>query len=417
MYVLEPNRERRLLWLLAFIQFTVIVDFMVMMPLGPQIMGAFAIGPAAFATAVSAYSWCGGLSGLFAATYIDRFDRRRLLLVMYALFVLSNLACALSPNYPTLLVARAFAGITSGVIGSLVMAVISDVIPIERRGTATGIVMTAFSMAAIAGVPMGVLLGAHFGWSAAFYLLVALSIPVWIACNNLVPPLREHLARTPVPVSQALPALWNLATQANHLRAFVLTFAMMAASMLVIPFISPTLVANHGVTPDKLAWIYMAGGTATLFTARLIGRLTDRYSARTMFGIVGVLSTLPILFLTHLPNLSYFAILAFFPVFMVLISGRIIPMQTLLSTVPEPAKRGAFLSLNSATQALGTGCGAWLGGLLLTSTADGRLAGYETIGWIAVGITVFGLIWVQTVKASGTAVKSPAPSGKPATQT
>ncbi len=417
MYVLEPNRERRLLWLLAFTQFTLIMDFMVMMPLGPQIMQAFAIGPAAFATAVSAYSWCGGLSGLFAATYIDRFDRRRLLLVMYALFVLSNLACALAPSYAMLLVARAFAGITSGVIGSLVMAIISDVIPIERRGTATGIVMTAFSMAAIAGVPIGVLLGAHFGWAAAFYLLVALSVPVWVVCRKLVPPLHEHLARTPVPVSQALPALWNLATQANHLRAFALTFAMMAASMLVIPFISPTLVANHGVTPDKLAWIYMAGGTATLFTARLIGRLTDQYGARKMFVVVGLFSTAPILFLTHLPSLPYFAIMAFFPVFMVLISGRIIPMQTLLSTVPTPAKRGAFLSLNSATQALGTGCGAWLGGLLLTNAADGHIAGYETIGWIAVAITVFGLFWVQTVKPDKAPEKSALRGGKPVTQT
>ncbi len=411
MTVLEPARERQLLWLLAFTQFTLIMDFMVMMPLGPQIMEAFSIGPAAFATAVSAYSWCGGLSGLFAATYIDRFDRRRLLLTMYALFVLSNLACALAPNFASLLLARAFAGITSGVIGSLVMAIISDVIPAERRGTATGIVMTSFSMAAVAGVPCGVLLGAHFGWAAAFFLLVLLSVPVWIICRTLVPSLREHLARAPVPISQALPALWNLATQANHLRAFLLTFTMMAASMMIIPFISPTLVANHGVSPDKLAWIYMAGGAATLFTARWIGKLTDRYGARTMFTAVGVLSAAPILFLTHLPNLPYLAILAFFPTFMVLISGRIIPMQALLTTVPEPAKRGAFLSLNSATQSLGTGCGAWLGGLLLANTADGRITGYETNGWIAVAITVFGLFLVYTVRSNNEKPKVPVAGG------
>ena len=174
MLSLNESHERRLLWLLALTQFTIIMDFMVMMPLGPQIMHAFEISPARFATAVSAYSWCSGLSGLLAATYIDRFDRRRLLLAIYALFALSNLGCALAPNFPLLLVARAFAGITGGVLASVVMAIVGDVIPVARRGAATGTIMTAFSLAAIAGVPAGVMLGAHFGWASPFVLLVAL---------------------------------------------------------------------------------------------------------------------------------------------------------------------------------------------------------------------------------------------------
>src|SRR5258707_7201904 len=187
MYALNPTRERGLLWLLALPQFTIIMDFMVMMPLGPQIMHAFVITPAAFATAVSAYSWCSGLSGLFAATYIDRFDRRRLLLTMYALFALSNLACALADSFPLLLAARAFAGITGGVLSSVIMAIVGDVIPVQRRGAATGTIMTAFSLAAIAGVPAGVMLGAHFTWAAPFYLLVVLSLAVWVVGWQLVP--------------------------------------------------------------------------------------------------------------------------------------------------------------------------------------------------------------------------------------
>ena len=398
MYQFEPTRERHLLWLLALTQFTLIMDFMVMMPLGPQIMAAFAIGPAAFATAVSTFSWCAGLSGLFAATYIDRFDRRRLMLFMYALFALSNLACALAPSFAWLLLARAFAGIASGVIGSLVLTIIGDVIPAQRRGAATGTVMTAFSLAAVAGVPAGVLLGAHFGWASSFYLLALLSVLIWAACRKLVPPLREHLVATPTPLSQTLPALWHLGSQPNHLRAFLLTFTMMVSHMMVIPFIAPTLVANHGVRPDQLAWIYMAGGAATFFTSRAIGRLSDRYGKRLMFCVIGAVSIAPILFLTHLPNLSFVAILAFFPIFMVAMSGRMIPMQALLTTVPDPARRGAFMSLNSATQSLGTGCGAWLGGLMLVSTAEGRITGYGTSGWIAVAIAVFGLFWVYALK-------------------
>jgi predicted MFS family arabinose efflux permease len=400
MYSISAKHERRLLWLLALTQFTIIMDFMVMMPLGPQIMHAFAITPAAFATAVSAYSWCSGLSGLFAATYIDRFDRRRLLLTMYALFALSNLACALASSFPLLLAARAFAGITGGVLGSVIMAIVGDVIPVQRRGAATGTIMTAFSLAAIAGVPAGVMLGAHFGWAAPFFLLVALSLLVWTAGRQLVPSLAEHLSRRQPPLAEVLPDLWRLLSNPRHLNAFALTFMMMVAHMLVIPFISPVLVANHGVAPEQLSWLYMAGGAATFFTSRRVGGLADRYGTRRVFRIAAVLAFVPVLFVTHLPNLPFYALVMFFPVFMVLMSGRMVPMQALLTTVPEPARRGAFLSANSALQALGTGCGAWIGGLMLSSSPSGQIIGYGTVGWASVAVALAGVLWVSRVRGA-----------------
>ncbi|WGS52955.1 MFS transporter [Paraburkholderia sp. D15] len=400
MYSLSNRHERHLLWLLALTQFTIIMDFMVMMPLGPQIMHTFAITPAAFATAVSAYSWCSGLSGLFAATYIDRFDRRRLLLTVYALFALSNLACALANSFPLLLAARAFAGLTGGVLGSVIMAIVSDVIPVHRRGAATGTIMTAFSLAAIAGVPAGVMLGAHFNWAAPFFLLVALSLVVWLVGFSQVPSLAQHLSRRPPPLAEVLPDLWRLLSNPRHLNAFALTFMMMVAHMLVIPFISPVLVANHGVRPEQLSWLYMAGGAATFFTSRRVGRLADRHGTRRVFRIFAVLSFLPVLFVTHLPALPFYALVIFFPFFMVLLSGRMVPMQALLTTVPEPSRRGAFLSANSALQALGTGCGAWIGGLMLSNSATGQIEGYGTVGWVAVGIASIGLWWVARVRGA-----------------
>jgi MFS transporter, DHA1 family, inner membrane transport protein len=400
MYSLSTPHERRLLWLLALTQFTLIMDFMIMMPLGPQIMHAFHITPGAFATAVSAYSWCSGLSGLFAATYIDRFDRRKLLLVIYALFAVSNLGCALASSYPLLLAARAFAGITGGVLGSVIMAIVGDVIPVQRRGAATGTIMTAFSLAAIAGVPAGVMLGAHFTWAAPFLLLVVLSGLVWIAGSRIVPSLDQHLSRDPRPLGEVLPELGSLLGNPRHLKAFALTFTVMVSHMMVIPFISPMLVANHGVQPVQLSWMYMAGGTATLFTSRAVGRLADRYGKHHVFRMVAVLSMLPVLFVTHMPTLPFAALILFFPIFMVAISGRMIPMQALLTTVPEPKRRGAFLSANSALQALGMGCGAWLGGLMLSNTAGGQIAGYGTVGWVAVALTMLAVIWVSRVKAA-----------------
>ena len=395
--LLAPARERGLLWLLALIQFTVIMDFMVMMPLGPQIMQAFAIGPAGFAAAVSAYAWCSGLTGLFAATYIDRFDRRRLLLVVFSLFALSNLGCALASNFHLLLFARAFAGVTAGVLGPMVLAVIGDVIPESRRGTAMGVVMTSFSLASIAGVPAGVALGAHFGWQAAFVLLTVLCVAILLAAIRLVPSLTAHLAKTPPPFTQVVPNLLRLIGKPAHLRAFALTLSVVASNMIVIPFISPVLVANHGVAPDQIAWIYIAGGLCTLFTARAIGKLADRYGKVRVFRWVAGFSILPLLFITHLPALPFIAIVAFFPFFMVAASGRFIPMQALLTTVPEPAQRGAFMSIATAIQSLGVGLGSWVGGMLLDIGPGNTLVGYETNGWIGAALTVFAMFWIARV--------------------
>lgn len=399
MVQLTASREKGLLWLLALTQFTIIMDFMVMMPLGPQIMHAFTIGPAGFATAVSAYSLSAGISGLLAATYIDRFDRRRLLLVVYSLFAISNLLCALAPTFHLLLISRAFAGLSGGILSSIIMAIVSDVIPVQRRGAATGIIMTAFSMAAVAGVPAGIVLGAYINWSATFYLLVALSLTIWIAGYWLVPSLTEHLAKQRVPFSQVLPNLFDMITDPRNTVAYGLTFIMMVSHMLVIPFISPMLVANHGVAPQQIAWIYMAGGAATFFTSRRIGVLSDRFGKHVVFRLIAVSSMLPILFLTHLPDLPLLAMIVLFPVFMVAVSGRMIPLQALITTVPRTDQRGAFLSVNSAIQSLGNGCGAWLGGLLLTNSASGQIVGYGINGWLAVGILTVAVVWIGQVHA------------------
>jgi DHA1 family inner membrane transport protein len=396
-HTLSPARERAVLWLLAFTQFTIIMDFMVMMPLGPQIMNAFAIGPASFAAAVSAYAWCAGLSGLFAATYIDRFDRKRLLLVIFALFGLSNLGCALAGSVHMMLLTRAFAGLTGGVLGSIVMAVVGDVVPVSRRGAATGIVMTSFSMAAVAGVPIGVVLGAHYGWQAPFYMLVMFSVLTWIAALRIVPSLTAHLAKTAPPLSEVLPDLYALISNPAHLRAFLATGTIMVSHMLIIPFISPMLVANLGVQPQQISMVYLAGGLATIFTSRAIGRLADRFGKHRLFRYGALFSILPVLFLTHMPALPLWGIVLFFPVFMVAMTGRNIPLQALMTTVPDPAQRGAFLSVNTAIQSLGTGLGAWFGGMLLTTGPSGEIVGYGTNGWIATALTLFAVFWIARV--------------------
>lgn len=397
---LSPARERLVLWLLALTQFTVIMDFMVMMPLAPQLMQAYAIDAAAVSGAVSAYAWCAGLSGLLAVTYIDRYDRKRLLLTMFLLFTASNLACALAPNFHVLVLSRAFAGLTGGVLGAICMAIIGDLIPAERRGAATGIVMTSFSMAAVAGVPTGVMLAAHFGWQSAFFLLVAFSMLIWCVALRVLPSLTAHLAAQPTPLSQALPQLLRMFRVPGHLRAFVLGGVNMLTVMLVIPFMSPVLVANLGVKPAEITWIYLAGGVATLFSARMIGSWADRAGKQRVYRYVAAFSILPMLLITHLPPLPLFALILLFPFLMVAMSGRGVPMQALMTTVPDPARRGAFLSANSAIQQVGTGLGALLGGMLLSSDSSGHIAGYGVNGWLATGLTLFTIWWVGRVQAA-----------------
>ena len=414
MYALPLARERRLIWLLALVQFTLIMDFMAMMPLGPQIMAAFDISPSKFAAAVSAYSWCSGLSALLAATYIDRFDRRKLLLAAYLLFALSNVVCACATSYPLLLASRAFAGITGGVLGAGVMAIVADVVPVARRGAATGIIMTGFSMAAIAGVPAGVSLGAYFHWSAPFWLLAALTVTIAVATSRMVPSLADHLAVRPPSLAQTLPALARLLTYPRHVRAFALTFLIMLAHMMVIPFISPMLVANHGIPPGQIAWLYMAGGAATFFTSRAIGRMADRIGHRLVFRIFGVLALAPVLIVTHLPNVPFAIMIPGFALFLIISSGRIVPMQAILTTVPDQQHRGAFLSANGAVQALGTGCGAWIGGLMLSTDAAGHIAGYGLNGWVSVVLASLALVWVGWVRGAGAQPSAAAPAANSA---
>ena len=330
---------------------------------------------------------------------------------MYALFALSNLACALADSYALLLASRAFAGISGGVLGSIIMAIIADVIPAQRRGAATGTVMTSFSVASVIGVPVGVLLGAHFHWSAPFWLLVALSLLIWIGGARAVPPLDRHLSQQPHSLAQALPNLLRLFANPRHLNAFALTLMLTTSQMLVIPFISPMLVANHGIDPSQLSWMYMAGGVAAFFTSRLIGRLADRHGKQRVYRIAVLVSLLPVLFVTHLPAVGFIAMLLFFPVFMVSMNGRMVPLQALQTTVPQPEQRGAYLSANSAVMSLGTGIGAWLGGLMLSTDASGHIAGYGAVGWIAASLALCSALWVGRVSAADTA-PAPVPGGE-----
>ena len=375
-----PLSRRRELWLLftlAGIQFTNILDFMIMMPLGPQFTRIFAISDASFGLLVSAYTLAAGVSGLLAATYLDKFDRKKLLLVLYALFGLATLACGLAPDYPTLMVARVLAGIFGGVLSALAQTVVADVIPFERRGRAMSVVMTSFSVATVAGVPTGLFLAAHLSWHAPFFGIAGL---VGLLCGLAfvtLPPLNAHLKAAHRP--SAFAAIRQVLQDANHLKAFAFSALLMFAGFTVIPFITIYLQTNVGWRSDQVFYVYLCGGLATLLSARLIGVLTDRRGKVALFRVMAVLVIVPMVATTLTEGLPMWAVLIVSTLFFTCMSGRMIPGMAIIASCANPSLRGTFMALNSSVQSAAMGVAAFIGGSLISRDANHLVQNY----WIA----------------------------------
>jgi predicted MFS family arabinose efflux permease len=389
---LNPARERWLLLILAGIQFTHIMDFMVLTPLGPQFMRLFSISAQEFSLLVSSYMLTAAIVGLFSAFYIDRFDRRTALLWMYGGFGVATLLCALAPNFHVLLITRAIAGAFGGVLGAIVFSIVSDVIPEARRGAAMGLVMSAFGAASVIGVPSGLTVAAIWSWRASFYLLTVLNIAILFGAWRLLPPIIAHLQHVNRPgiLEQGKLIFGNQ----NHLRGFLLVAIMVFGSMSVIPFISAYLVKNVGIKESQLAYVYLSGGFATLFTGRWIGRLSDRYGTTKIFAIVALLSIIPLMVITHLPVGTPIWFCVFNgTIFFILISGRGVPMNALISTIVAPSLRGSYMSFSNSIQQLSIAAAALVGGAIIGQTHSGTLAHYGAVGWVAAGATLVA-IWL-----------------------
>lgn len=394
-------RERLLLWSLASINFTHIVDFMVMMPLGPQLTRLFGISDAQFGLLVSAYSLAAGLSGLLVSMVIDRFERKRALLTMYAGFALATLACGLAPTYGALMLARVAAGVFGGILGALVQTIVGDAVPFERRGQAMGLVMSAFSLSTVAGVPLSLWLASRWGWHLPFFAIAAVSAGVWLLAWRSVPRLRGHMIG--VSAQPPLTQLRRVLSEPNHWRAFTLSMLMLSGSFAIIPYITIYTTANVGLTMEQVPLVYLFGGVATLFTARLWGWLSDRWGKVTMFRVIGVLAAVPMLVLTHLPAVPLWSLLAVTTGFFVFVSGRMVPGMALLTAAPDPAVRGSFMSVNGALQSAVMGVSAWFGGMLISRAPDGSVLGYGRAGWFALVTSLIMVWWVGRLRLHTTA--------------
>jgi predicted MFS family arabinose efflux permease len=398
--LLEPRQERWLLFTLAAINFTHIVDFMVMMPLGPQFIEIFQITDAQFGFLVSSYTLAAGFSGLLATSYIDRFERKGLLLRLYAAFALSTLACGLAPNYTFLMIARIASGLFGGVLAAMAQTMVGDAIPFERRGRAMSIVMGSFSLATVAGVPLSLWLASMTNWHGPFIAVALMSGVIWVLGYFTLPRMARHISSSPSALTwrSAIAPLNSVLVVPNHLKALVFSAFVMSASFVVIPYITIFATANLHLTNEQLPLIYLFGGLATLFTIRIWGVLTDKWGKVRTFRLIALLSMAPLLILTHLKAVGLWELISVTTLFFIFVSGRMVPSMAILTSTVDPRLRGTFMSLNSATQSCAMGLASFVGGLLIHRDAQGQLMGYTSAGWLAAALTLLAVFWVGQLK-------------------
>ncbi|MFC7516247.1 MFS transporter [Herbaspirillum sp. GCM10030257] len=404
----SPKEERIFLLTLAGIQFTHILDFMIMMPLGPQLIRVLNIDTHQFGLLLSSYTFTAAASGLLAATYVDRFDRRKLILTLYVLFIVATLCCGLAPDFVFLLIARALAGAFGGILGAMVQTVVADVVPFERRGQAMGTIMSAFALSTVAGVPLGLFLASHIetlGWRAPFFFIVLLSCGFLAVGYRYLPSLTGHLRRADA--GNVFRQIYAVVREPNHLKAYFFMSLLMLGGFTVIPYVALYYTANVGMSESFITVIYLCGGAATFFTSRLIGRMADRYGKLRTYRVAALGSLLPLLVTTHLVPVPWWAVLINSTIFFILVPGRMVPGMAMFTAAAAPQVRGTFMSIGSSVQMMASGLASLGAGLIITRNAAGQIEHYNLVGYLAFGCTLLAIWVAQHLKV--------APAAAPAT--
>jgi MFS transporter, DHA1 family, inner membrane transport protein len=384
--------QKIILYLLACVQFTNIMDFMIMMPMGPILMKAFDITAREYSFLVSAYSISAGICGFIAAFFVDKFDRKNVLTIAYVGFLIGTFACAIAPTYSMLMVARIVAGIFGGVLGSQVIAIVGDTVSYEHRAEGLSIIMAAFSTASVLGVPLGMYLASTINWHIPFMFVVAVGFVNLLLIYRYLPSLRGHIK-----VSETKPSpfavLTNIGKDSNQLRALALSVIVMFGHFCTIPSLSPYLTLNVGMSVDNISLIYLLGGAITIFSARIVGRLADQKGKYLIFATCGTLFLIPVFLMTHLQSGASLTLILFITsMFFLFANGRTITMQAIVSGVVNNDQRGGFTSINSSMIQLGSGAASFVGGLMVEKASNGTLLHYEWVGYMSITFMIAGII-------------------------
>lgn len=410
-HALPRGREIATLLALGAVQFTHILDFMIMMPMGAQLMRVFQINPEQFSLLVAAYGGSAAIAGFLGGFFMDRFDRKRALLTIYVGFGLATLACGLAPTHHWLMVARIAAGAFGGLASSLVTAMVGDVIPPERRGRATSFVMSAFPVASVLGIPMGLKLAVMFGWHGPFFFLAACS-----AVNLVVAAFALPHIRTAVHGHEPVRQMKELLSLPIHRKALAVGGILIMGGGLLVPFLATSMVTNMGIAEADLSLAYAVGGACTFFSMAIVGWLSDHMNRFTLLTWLSVAASIVAVVVTHMGPTPLPLVCTVMALFMVSMSGRFAPTMTMVTNAVEARYRGGFMSVNNALQQLATAMANYIAGKFVTTDAAGRLVGYPMLGYLAVimfGVTVY-LAYVLKTAAPHVAIPRPKGPATPA---
>lgn len=381
---------------LAFLQFTIILDFMILSPLGAILMPELSITTSQFGLVVSVYAFSAGASGILAAGFADRFDRKRLLLFFYTGFVLGTLFCGVAWSYEILLLARMITGIFGGVIGSIAFAIITDLFPLQMRGRVMGVVQTAFAASQILGLPLGLYFSNLWGWHAPFLFIVAVSVLVGILIFLFLRPIDAHLGikqeRSP------FGHLFNTISNRTYAQAFATTALLSTGGFMMMPFGSAFSVNNLGIDLDHLPIVYMATGAVTIVAGPLIGRWSDVIGKFKTFTAGSILGIFTILVYTHLGVTPIGWVIFISCLMFTSISSRMIASSALMSAIPSPSHRGSFMSLSSSIQQISGGIAAAIAGMIVVQKPEGPLEHFDTLGYVVIGsmlITIMMMYFID----------------------
>jgi MFS transporter, DHA1 family, inner membrane transport protein len=385
------RKEKVILFLLASLNFTHILDFMIMMPLGNYLMPYFHISAKQFGYLVASYPIAAFHSSFIAAFFVDRFDRKRVLLFAYIPFLMGTLACGFAPDYETLLAARVFTGIFGGLIGAQVMSIVADLFHYEKRGAATGAVMSSFAIAATIGVPFALYLSNIFTWHAPFLFIGFLGVAVVPFLIKHIPPVLGHLKQSREH-QRWLHALRNVLDSRSQMLALLFSLLVMMGHFLIIPFVNPYLEFNKGFSKVQTPMIYLVGGIAAFISAIVLGRLADKVGKLYVFSITIFLSFFAVAIITNLPSMHFAAVLGLFAVWFILGTGRAVTGQAMISNVVAPENRGSFMSFNSSMQQLGSGLASLTAGYIVVKDSSGWLRNYEWVGYLSIFVMMIALL-------------------------
>lgn len=390
--------------ILAFLQFTIILDFMILSPLGATLIPALKITPSQFGLVVSAYAFSAGASGLLAAGFADRFDRKKLLLFFYCGFIVGTFFCALAPNFYFLLIARMVTGLFGGVIGSVVFAITTDLFPLEMRGRVMGVVQTALAASQVMGIPLGLYFSNLWGWHAPFLMIVIVGILVGFVIFLKLKPINEHLKVRPD--KSPLHHLTHTLSQPRYLQGFAATALLSTGGFMLMPFSSAYIVHNVGIPFAKLPLIYMVTGICSIILGPLIGKASDSVGKMPIFFAGSILTAIAIYIYTRMGISSIEFVMFVNVVLFAGITSRMISAMALTTAIPSNSDRGSYMSVSASLQQIAGGLASAFAGMIVSEGADGSILHFDLLGWVVMGSLALTLVMMyfinQYVKSKGT---------------